>query len=151
MQVILLDKIPRLGEIGDAVEVRPGYARNYLLPQKKAVRATEEHLAYYKAHRAELEKGVEEQRQVAQQRAEELRKLELLTIAANMDENESLYGSVGPKEIIAAFKEADVEVGRHEVMLSDALRTAGEHKIMLRLHSDVELPFKVVIIPAESP
>ena len=151
MQVILLTKISRLGNIGDSVEVRPGYARNYLLPQKKAVRATEEHIAYYEKHREELERATEAEKQVAEKRAEVLRELELVTVVANTDENENLYGSVGPREIVQAMKEAGAELSKNEVVLSTAIRTAGEHKILLRLHSDVELPFKVVILPAESP
>lgn len=151
MQVILLDKISHLGDMGDTVEVRSGYARNYLLPQKKAVCATEEQLAYYEKHREELKHASDAQKAIAEERAEALRELGIVTVAANMDENEKLYGSIGPREIALALKETGVEVGRNEIVLSGALRVAGEHKINIRLHGDVVLPFKVSIIPAESP
>lgn len=151
MQVILLDKIPKLGEMGDEVDVRSGYARNYLFPQKKAVRVTPENLVYFQEHREALQRVADERRAVAEKRAAELQELGVVTIAVNVDENDHLYGSVGPREISKALQDAGIVLHKEEIVLPSVLRVAGEHEVVLRLHSEVDLRFKVALIPAESP
>lgn len=150
MQVILLDKIVKLGEAGDTVDVAPGYARNYLFPKRKAARVTPENVAYYEQRRAELQRLADERRQAAQKRADQLRELGVVTIEARMDENERLYGSVSAREIVKAVQELGTSLQKEEILLPHALRVAGVHDIVLRLHSDVELPFQVALIPLES-
>lgn len=148
MRVLLLDKIYQLGDIGDEVSVRAGYARNYLLPQKKAVMATPENIRYFEERRAELKRRAEERLRVAEEHAERLQALGIVTVEANVDENgEMLYGSVGPREIKEALAAVGEEVGKDEIILGEPLRKAGEHEVQLRLHGEVVLPLTVAIVP----
>ncbi len=146
MQVILLDEVDKLGGVGAQVRVRPGYARNYLIPQGKAAPVTPENLALLEQRRAELEKQVEQRRQQAGQRAEELQAIEKISVTANVSESGELYGSVGTREIIAALAQQGVTVHKREVVLPEGpLRELGEHTVQLRLHSQYLVPLTVIV------
>ena len=146
MQVILLEKIGRLGNIGDQVEVKPGYGRNYLIPHGMAVPATKSNIADFEARRADLEKASADKLTAAQGRASAIEKIELVTITANASDEGKLFGSIGTREIADAVIAAGEEVNKSEVLLPDgAIREVGEFDINLQLHTDVQAVIKVVI------
>ena len=145
MQVILLEKIGRLGELGQQVNVKPGYGRNYLIPNGKAVPATPENIEKFEAQRAELEKAQADSLAAAQGRAEKLNELEV-TLHRKIVSEDRLFGSVGVNEIVAAIAEAGLEVTKREIRLPDGpFRTVGEHEVELHLHADVNARIKLVI------
>jgi large subunit ribosomal protein L9 len=145
MEVILLDKVENLGGIGDKVKVKPGYARNYLLPQGKATRATPENIAEFEARRAELEAKASEVLNEAKARAEKITGLKL-TITAKVGSEGKLFGSVGPVDIVEAAETAGVAIERSEVRLAEGpLRIVGEHEVEIHLHSEVSVPIFVTI------
>lgn len=145
MELILLEKVQNLGDLGETVTVKPGFGRNYLLPQGKAVPATAENVARFEAQRAELEQVAEERLAEAQKRAEGLADLSI-TITANASEEGKLYGSIGPREISMALEEAGHEVEKAEVIMSEGpVRLTGEYEIHLQLHADVETHIKLVV------
>ena len=147
MQIILLEKIANLGSLGDQVSVRPGYARNFLFPQGKAVPATKANVEQFEARRAELEAKIAEELKAAEARAEKLNELGEVTIAAPAGDEGKLFGSVGTQDIADAITAAGVEVAKAEVKLpTGTLRETGEYDIDLQLHSDVMATAKVVII-----
>ena len=149
MEVILLDKVENLGDLGDKVAVRPGYARNYLIPSGKAKYATKENVAEFEARRAELEKAAAEALAAAQARADKLADLEI-TIAAHAGNEGKLFGSVGTAEIADAISATGVEVAKKEIRLPEgALRSTGEFDITIHLHSDVDTEVKVIVVPEE--
>lgn len=149
MQVILLEKIRNLGNIGDQVKVRAGYARNFLIPKNKASAATKENLAEFEKQRAELEANALAILKAAQERAAKLAKLEL-QITVKVSEEGRLFGSVGMREIIAALKKLGHEIQRSELsMPHGALHEVGEHEVYLLLHSDVTVPVKVKVVAEE--
>lgn len=147
MQVILLNKVENLGTIGDVVNVRSGYARNFLIPFGKAKPATKDNLAEFEARRAELEKIAAEELAAAQARAEKLQEASV-TIAVKAGSEGKLFGSVGTTEIADAITaDLGVDVAKREVRLPEgALRTTGEFDVELHLHSDVDVTVKVVVI-----
>lgn len=143
MEVILLEKITNLGDLGDRVRVRPGHARNYLLPQGKARRATPENIRYFEERRAELERQAREALEAARKRAEQLAGLNV-TISAKTGEEGRLFGSVNAQDIADAVTAAGVEISRNEVRLPHGpLRETGEYEIQLHLHSDVDATIQV--------
>ena len=145
MQVILLEKIGRLGELGQQVNVKPGYGRNYLIPNGKAVPATSENIEKFEAQRAELEKAQADSLATAQGRAEKLNELEV-TLHRKIVSEDRLFGSVGVNEIVAVIAEAGLEVTKREIRLPDGpFRTVGEHEVELHLHADVDARIKLVI------
>jgi large subunit ribosomal protein L9 len=145
MEVILLEKVQNLGELGDKVKVKPGYGRNYLVPSGKATPATAENVAAFEQRRAELEKAQAERLGSAEARAEQLRD-KTVTIKAKAGTEGKLYGSVGTREIADAVSETGVTLEKHEVLLPDgALRETGEHEVALHLHSDIDVSIKVVV------
>lgn len=148
MEVILLDTVENLGGIGDKVNVKPGYARNYLLPQGKATRATAENIAEFEARRAELEAKAAAVIAEAQARAEKITGLKLL-IRAKVGSEGKLFGSVGTVDIAEAAEAAGVTIERSELRLAEGpLRMIGEHEVEVHLHSEVSVPI-VVTIEAE--
>lgn len=148
MEVILLDKIGRLGGLGDKVKVRNGYARNYLLPLKKAVLATKENLAKFEAERAQYEAKIAAELKAAQDRASKLAEVATLEIAAQAGDEGKLFGSVGTRDIAEAATEAGVEVHKSEVRLPDGvLRSVGQYDIEIQLHPDVKVKVVVSIVP----
>ena len=145
MQVILLEKIGKLGELGQQVHVKPGYGRNFLIPSGKAVPATPENIEKFEAQRAELEKAQAEVLAAAQGRAEKLNGLEL-TLRRKTVSEDRLFGSVGVSDIVTAVAEAGLEVTRHEIRLPDGpFRTLGEYEVELHLHADVNARIKLSI------
>lgn len=147
MEVILLEKVVNVGNLGDKVTVKPGYGRNFLIPQGKAVMATAENLKQFEERRAELEKAATEALQQAQARAEKLAELGEITIAANVGEEGKLFGSVGPADIADAVTAAGVEVEKAEVKMPEGpIRQTGEYEIELQLHTDVEQTIKVNVV-----
>ncbi|MEM8983635.1 MAG: 50S ribosomal protein L9 [Pseudomonadota bacterium] len=149
MEVILLEKVENLGSIGDLVTVKPGYGRNFLLPQGKAKLATPANLKEFEALRAELEAKAAAELKDAQQRAETIAATELVIPAKTGGEGK-LFGSIGTVDIAEAFSAKGVDVSRAEVRLPEGpLRTSGEHDISLHLHSDVDVDVKISIVAEE--
>lgn len=150
MQVILLDKIGNLGSLGDQVNVKSGFARNFLIPQGKAVMATKANVEMFEARRAELEAKVAEQLSAAQARADKLSALEAVVIASKAGDEGKLFGSIGTRDIADAVTAAGVEVVKSEVRLPEgALRTTGEFEISIQLHSDVFATINLTVAASE--
>lgn len=149
MNVILLESVENLGGIGDLVKVKPGYGRNYLLPQGKAALATDANMKKIEARRAELEKAAAEERAKAEARAKSINGVELV-IPANAGSEDKLFGSVGPIDIAEAFAAIQVEVERSEVRMPDGpIHELGEYPIGIHLHSEVDAEVTVRIIAAD--
>lgn len=147
MDVILLEKVGRLGNLGDQVKVKSGFGRNFLIPYGKAVSATAENIARFEARRAELEKAAAERMGAAQARAAKLEGL-TITIQANCGDEGRLFGSVGARDIADAITAAGVEVTKSEVHLpAGALRSTGEFDIDVQLHTEVAQTVKLSIVP----
>lgn len=150
MEVILLEKIHRLGELGDKVRVRPGYGRNFLIPQRKAVPATPDNVEKFEAQRAELEKAQAEALAAAEQRGTGLDEMEV-RIAARAGSEGKLFGSVGTSDIADAVTAAGVAIEKSEVRLpTGALRETGEYEVEIHLHADVDRTIRVVVVPEET-
>ncbi len=146
MEVILLEKVANLGNLGDKVNVRPGYGRNFLVPNKKAVLATKDNLAMFEERRAELEKAAAEALAAAQARAEQILALASITITANASEEGKLFGSVAVSDIAKAVTDAGVEISKQEVSMPEGpIHVIGEYEITIRVHSDVAQSIKVVV------
>lgn len=149
MEVILLEKVDNLGDLGDKVAVRAGFGRNYLIPQGKAKPATAENIKYFEERRAELERQAKEVLAVAEQRKAQLKGLEV-TIGAKAGEEGKLFGSVGTTDIADAVTAAGVEITRQEVRLPEGpLRVTGTYEIELHLHSDVDAQVTVIVAAQE--
>jgi large subunit ribosomal protein L9 len=149
MEVILLQKVANLGNIGDRVKVRSGFGRNFLLPQGKATLATADNIARFEARRAELERLAREQLTSAEERAGALKDFKL-TIHAKAGTEGKLFGSVGTSDIAEACTRTGLKIERSEVRLpSGPLRMLGEHTVTLHLHADVDVPLHVTIVPEE--
>ncbi len=150
MQVILLDKIGNLGALGDTVNVKSGYARNFLIPQGKAVMATKGNVEMFETRRAELEAKVAEQLAAAEARAEKVNALEAVVIASKAGDEGKLFGSIGTRDIADAITAAGVEVVKSEVRLPEgALRNTGEFEISVQLHSEVFATVNLQVVAAE--
>lgn len=149
MEVILLEKVTNLGNLGDKVKVKAGYGRNYLIPQKKAASATTENLAKFEARRAELEKAAADAMAIAQQRAEKLAALGSVTVAHNAGEEGKLFGSVANVDIAEALTAKGIEVAKREVLMPQgAIHTIGEYEVTIRVHTDIAQKIKVNVIAA---
>ncbi|MCP1675025.1 large subunit ribosomal protein L9 [Natronocella acetinitrilica] len=145
MDVILLEKIDNLGNLGDKVSVRSGYGRNFLIPQGKAKPATEENVRYFEERRAELERQAQEVLAAAEQRKAQLEGLSV-TIKAKAGDEGKLFGSVGTADIADAVTAAGVEIAKQEVRLPEGpLRVTGSYQIELHLHADVDTEVTVVV------
>ncbi len=145
MDVILLEKVRNLGNLGDKVSVKSGYGRNFLIPQSKAVPATASNVASFEARRAELEKEASELLVAAQARAEKLEGLSV-TIAGNAGEEGKLFGSIGTADIAAAVTATGVELSKAEVRMPEgAIRATGEYSVAVHLHVDVDSSVSVVV------
>jgi len=146
MEIILLEKVVNLGNLGDKVNVKSGYARNFLVPQLKAVMATKEKVAEFEQRRAELEKLAAEKLAVATKRAASIAKVEVVIPHKAGDEGK-LFGSVGTADIAAAITAAGAEVSKHEVRLPEGIiRHIGEFEIDINLHADVTETVSVSIV-----
>lgn len=147
MEVILLDNVGSLGGLGDRVDVKPGYGRNFLIPQGKAVPATAGNIEKFEARRAELEAAASATLGTAQKRAEAIQALEQLQIAATAGEEGKLFGSVGTRDIAEALTAAGCDTDKSEVRLPDgAIRELGEYEIMIQVHAEVATTVNVAIV-----
>jgi len=150
MQVILLDKIARLGGLGDTVEVKSGFARNYLIPQGKAVMATKANLEVFETRRAELEAKLAGVLAAAQARAAQVEALENVTIESKSGDEGKLFGSIGTRDVADAITAAGVAVAKIEVRMPEgALRYTGEYEIAVQLHADVKTTVKINVVAAK--
>lgn len=148
MDVILLEKVANLGNLGDQVKVKAGYGRNFLIPFGKAVPATTSNITDFEARRAELEKASADKLTAAQGRASALAELEV-TITANAGDEGKLFGSIGTRDIADAITAAGEEVEKSEVRLPEgALREVGEYDVSIQLHTDVTVDVKIVVAGA---
>jgi len=146
MNVILLERVQNLGDLGDQVSVKAGYGRNFLIPQGKAVSASKDNVAKFEARRAELEKAAAEKLAAAEVRKTALEALEI-TITQQAGEEGKLFGSVGTHDIAEAITAAGAEVSRAEVRLSEgALRQVGDYEVSIELHSDVQAAVKLSVV-----
>lgn len=151
MEIILLQKVDNVGGIGDRVRVKSGYARNYLIPKGKATLATAENIAKFEARRAELEAKAAAELAAAQARAKKLEGM-VLKIEMQAGAEGKLFGSVGTVDIAEELAKRGVTVERSEVRLPDGpLRVVGDHEVELHLHTDVNVPLKIVVAAVESP
>lgn len=150
MEVILLDKIAHLGGLGDKVKVRNGYARNFLLPQKKAVLANEENLKKFEEDRVKYAAKIAEELAAAQARATKLEELGSVTIGSNAGDEGKLFGSIGTRDIAEALTAAGVEAHKSEIRMPEGvIRSIGEYEIAVQFHADVKTVVKVIIVPAK--
>jgi len=146
MNVILMERVQNLGDLGDQVSVKAGYGRNFLIPQGKAVSANKENVAKFEERRAELEKAAAEKLAAAEARKTALEALEI-TISHQAGEEGKLFGSVGTHDIADAITAAGAEVARAEIRLSEgSLRQVGDYEISIELHSDVVAMVKLSVV-----
>jgi large subunit ribosomal protein L9 len=149
MEVILLQKVANLGNIGDRVKVRSGFGRNFLLPEGKATLATPDNIARFEARRVELERQAREHLVSAEERAAAMKDFKL-AIHAKAGTEGKLFGSIGTSDIAEACSQAGFKVERSEVRLpSGPLRMVGEHQVALHLHADIDVPLHVTIVAEE--
>ncbi len=147
MDLILLQKVQNLGDLGDLVTVKAGFGRNYLVPTGKAVPATKDNLAQFEARRAELEVAAKDRLGQAEARQAGLAEL-VVEITANASEEGNLYGSIGPREVAAAVSNLGREINKSEVIMGEGpIRTIGEFEVVVQLHADVESIIKVIVNP----
>lgn len=146
MELILLENVRNLGKLGDKVKVKPGYGRNYLLPQGKAVRVNAENLAAFEARRAEYEAKANNLLAGAEGRKAKLADV-TVTISANASPEGKLYGSVGPREIADALQAAGHDIHKGEVIQGEGpIRHIGEFEVVISLHADVQGSVKVIVV-----
>lgn len=151
MDVILLEKVGKLGSIGDKINVKAGYGRNYLIPKGKAAFATEGNIAEFEARRSELEAAATAQLSESEARAAKLAALETITITANAGDEGKLFGSIGTRDIADAVTAAGVEVAKSEIKLPEgALREIGEFDIDIQVHADVTQAIKLAVVAEEA-
>ncbi|TXR53910.1 50S ribosomal protein L9 [Reinekea thalattae] len=146
MEVILLEKVGKMGVLGDTVNVKNGYARNYLIPNGKAVLATEDNTKYFEERRAELEKAEAEKLSAAQSLADQLAEVEL-TVAANAGDEGKLFGSIGPRDVADLVTAAGVEIEKSQVKMPEGpIRAVGEYNIAVQLHTDVISSVHLIVV-----
>ena len=149
MQVILKEKIRNLGNLGDKVNVKAGYGRNFLIPQDKAVPATEKNIQHFNAHRAELEKKEKATLASAEQRAAKLNDVTIV-IAAQASDEGKLYGSVGPNEVKEALVAKSIEIAKREIVMPEGpIHSIGQYVIEIHVHSDVIANLQVEVVAAK--
>ena len=147
MEVILLENIGNLGALGDKVDVKPGYGRNFLIPQGKAVPATGDNVAKFEARRAELETAAAETLAAAAARGDAMSALGSIDIAATAGEEGKLFGSVGTRDIAEALTADGCEVDKAEVRLPEGvIRELGEFEVMIQLHAEVTASVAINIV-----
>jgi len=146
MQLILLQNVTNLGKLGDKVNVKPGYGRNFLVPQGKAAPATAANLAEFEAKRAEYEAKAKAQLEGAEGRKAALEGVEV-TLTANASTEGKLYGSISPRDIAEALTKLGHKVEKSEVVLGEGpLRRTGEHEVVVHLHADINTTVKVIVV-----
>ncbi len=149
MEVILLEKVRNLGNLGDRVQVKSGYGRNFLIPQNKAVFATTQSIEQFEKRRAELEKKAQQSLSAAEQRAAKLNDLNLVVSAMASDEGK-LYGSVGVNEIKEALESKEIEISKREIVMPEGpLHSVGNYVVEIHVHSDVIANLQVEVVAAK--
>lgn len=149
MEVILLEKVKNLGKLGDKVDVKAGYGRNFLIPESKAVFATEKNIELFEKRRAELEKKEQQSLSNAEQRAAKLNDVTVVISAMASDEGK-LYGSVGTSEIKDALTAKSIEVSKREIVMPEGpLHSIGDYIVEIHVHSDVIANLQVQIVSAK--
>jgi large subunit ribosomal protein L9 len=148
MDVILLERVPKLGQMGDVVKVKPGFARNFLLPQKKALRATKDNITYFETQRKVLEATNLERRQDAEGAAAKIKDAKV-TLIRQASEALQLYGSVSSRDIADAAVAAGIKIERKQVELDKPIKSLGAHKIKVHLHPEVMI--EILAVVARSP
>ena len=146
MQVILLDKIAKLGGLGDQVAVKAGYARNYLIPQGKAVMATKANIEAFGARRAELEAKLAANKAAAEERAAKLGELAAVVIASKSGDEGKLFGSIGTRDVAEAITAAGVAVAKSEVRMGNVLRNTGGYGVVGPLHAGVKATVQIQVV-----
>lgn len=147
MEIILLERVHNLGHLGDQVKVKPGYARNFLIPQGKAVRATKANIERFEQRRAEYEKAAAEVLAAAQKRAAAFHELTLELVRRTVGEEGKLYGSIGVQEITDALVEKGMEIVKKEIdMPAGVIRSVGEYEVVASFHSEVSVTIPVNVI-----
>jgi large subunit ribosomal protein L9 len=144
MNVILLERVPKLGQMGDVVKVKPGFARNYLLPQKKALRATKDNITYFESQRKVLEAQNLERRGEAEAVAAKMKDVKV-TLIRQASEALQLYGSVTSRDVSDAANAAAVKIERSQVELDKPIKTLGAHKIKIHLHPEVSVEITALV------
>lgn len=144
MEVILLERITRLGGVGDVVNVKNGYARNYLIPQKKVLRATEENKKIFEARRAEIEKDNAAKKAAAEAIYKTLHGIKLKLVRQASQEGK-LYGSIAVRDIAEALKEAGHDVPRSQIVMSGSIKNTGEYTVRITLHAEVTATVNVLV------
>ncbi|MDO6681288.1 MULTISPECIES: 50S ribosomal protein L9 [unclassified Oceanobacter] len=146
MQIILLEKVANLGELGDQVNVKPGYARNFLIPKGKAVPATKANVEHFQARRAELEATAAAKLAEAESRKEKIEEIEL-SVAVKAGDEGKLFGSLGNRDIADLASQAGVELAKAEVRLpTGPIRAVGEFDVAIHLHPEVEAVLKLHVV-----
>ena len=149
MQIILLERVPKLGQMGEVVNVKPGYARNFLIPGGKALRATKVAIADFEKRRTQLEARNLERKEEAQAAAKKVDG-QIVTLLRQASETSQLYGSVNPRDVAVAFTEAGITLERQQVRLEQPLKTLGLHDVIVALHPEVEVTVKVNIARSQA-
>jgi large subunit ribosomal protein L9 len=148
MQVVLLERVEKLGQIGDVVKVKDGFARNYLLPKKKALRATNANLAFFETQRTQLEARNLERRKEAEQVGEKL-KGKIFVLLRQAGDRGQLYGSVSPRDIAEAITSGGFSIARTQVPIDKAIKNIGLHEISVVLHPEVRVPVNINVARTE--
>jgi large subunit ribosomal protein L9 len=146
MKVILKETIDSLGIIGSEVSVADGYARNYLLPQNKAVRATPQNRKMLERDRTKFELQIAKERKVAEAMAQRLESV-AVTIAAKVSEEDRLYGSISVRDIIEALAKQDIVLEKRMILLKEPIKAIGSYKVPIRVYKEVEPEISVEIVP----
>lgn len=149
MQVILLEKVANLGSLGDQVNVKAGYARNYLVPQGKAVLATKKNIAHFESRRVELEKKAHESLNAAEQIAAQIKEIGTIVISSKAGEDGRLFGSIGAKDIADALVQKGISINKSQIRLANGvLRLVGAYDVAIHLHSDVIATTVIEVVAA---
>lgn len=148
MEVILLEKMRNLGVLGDKIKVKPGYARNYLIPQGKAVYANKENIAKFEQRRAELEQLAADRYQRALQHQKTIESVGVIELVRKAGDEGKLFGSINNRDIVLALEKLGVEVEKKQIQLPEgSLRQVGEYEINIELESDVNALIKINVVP----
>ena len=146
MEVVLLQRVEKLGQMGDVVAVKDGYARNYLLPQKKAVLSTPENRRMLEQEKAKLEIQIAKERKIAEEMAQRLEGV-VCKLQAKVSEEDRLYGSITTRDIVAALAAQNIQIEKRMVLLGEPIKTLGTFKVPIRIYTDVEPEITVEVTP----
>ena len=150
MDLILLEKVQNLGDLGDLVKVKAGFGRNYLVPQGKAAPATKDNLAQFEVRKAEFEANALARLDQAKVRQSSLTDV-VVEITANASDEGNLYGSIGPREVAIAVSDLGHEISKSEVIMGEGpIRMIGEFDVVVKLHADVDTSVKVIVNPEKA-